>query len=87
VLVEGVTVGLTKTEYRLLETMAKEPGRTFNRTELIERVYGYEYEGTDRTIDVHVMNMRKKIESSASHFRYVTTVSGLGYRFEDRHDS
>jgi len=83
-LVRGVAVNLTKTEYRLLETIVKEAGRTFSRSELIERVFGFEYEGMDRTIDVHVMNLRKKIEPDSDQFRYVVTVSGIGYRFEDR---
>lgn len=87
VLVCGAAVALTKTEYRLIETLVKEPGRTFSRNELIERVFGYEYEGTDRTIDVHIMNLRKKIEVDADRFQYVITVPGLGYRFEDRHDA
>jgi DNA-binding response OmpR family regulator len=87
VLVCGAAVGLTKTEYRLMETLVKEPGRTFSRNELIERVFGYEYEGTDRTIDVHIMNLRKKIQVDADRFQYVITVPGLGYRFEDRHDA
>jgi len=78
-------VNLTRTEYRLLETMALDPGRTFSRAELIERVFGFEYEGAERTIDVHVMNLRKKIETGPNPFRYVLTVPGMGYRFEDPH--
>lgn len=84
-LLRGGIVNLTRTEYRLLETMAKEAGRTFSRPELIERVFGFEYEGVDRTIDVHVMNLRKKIEPDMNRFRYVVTVPGMGYRFEDQH--
>jgi DNA-binding response OmpR family regulator len=78
-------INLTRTEYRLLETMALEPGRPFSRIELIERVFGFEYEGVERTIDVHVMNLRKKIETASNGPRYVITVSGMGYRFEDPH--
>jgi len=85
VLIRGEVANLTRTEYRLLETMTQEPGRTFSRPELIERVFGFEYEGVDRTIDVHVMNLRKKIELDANQFRYVVTVPGMGYRFEDPH--
>jgi DNA-binding response OmpR family regulator len=80
-----VVVNLTATEYRLLETMAMNPGRAFSRTELIERVFGFEYEGVERTIDVHVMNLRKKIEADSNNFNYVITVPGIGYRFEDLH--
>lgn len=77
-------VHLTKTEYRILETLSKEPGRTFSRNELIQNVFGYEYYGIDRSIDVHIMNLRKKIEMDTSQFRYIVTVPGMGYRFEDR---
>jgi two-component system alkaline phosphatase synthesis response regulator PhoP len=83
VVIRGEVVNLTRTEYRLLEILVQEAGRTFSRLELIERVFGYEYEGVDRTIDVHVMNLRKKIEADAHLFRYVVTVPGMGYRFED----
>ncbi len=78
-------VNLTATEYRLLETMAMNPGRAFSRTELIEHVFGFEYEGVERTIDVHVMNLRKKIEADSNNFHYVITIPGTGYRFEDSH--
>ncbi len=83
--IEDEVIHLTKTEYRILETLSKEPGRIFSRNELIQSVFGYEYHGIDRSIDVHIMNMRKKIEPDTSPFRYVITVPGMGYRFEDRH--
>ena len=75
-------VNLTPTEFRLLETLVKESGRAFSRLELLEQVFGYDYEGFERTVDVHVMNLRKKIEPEPSHPRYVVTVPGVGYRFE-----
>ena len=78
-------VHLTKTEYRILETLSKEPGRTFSRNELIQSVFGYEYHGIDRSIDVHIMNLRKKIETDNNPYRYIITVPGMGYRFEERH--
>jgi len=78
-------VHLTKTEYRILETLSKEPGRTFSRNELIQNVFGYEYYGIDRSIDVHIMNLRKKIETDNNPYRYIITVPGMGYRFEERH--
>jgi len=62
--------------------LVKEPGRAFSRLELLEQVFGYDYEGFERTVDVHIMNLRKKIEPEPSHPRYVVTVPGLGYRFE-----
>jgi DNA-binding response OmpR family regulator len=78
-------VNLTPTEFRLLETLVKEPGRAFSRLELLEQVFGYDYEGFERTVDVHIMNLRKKIEPEPSYPRYVVTVPGLGYRFEGAH--
>ena len=78
-------VNLMPTEFRLLETLVKEPGRAFSRLELLEQVFGYDYEGFERTVDVHIMNLRKKIEPEPSHPRYVVTVPGLGYRFEGTH--
>jgi DNA-binding response OmpR family regulator len=75
-------VNLTPTEFRLLETLVKEPGRAFSRLDLLEQAFGYDYEGLERTIDVHIMNLRKKIEPEPGHPRYVVTVPGLGYRFE-----
>jgi DNA-binding response OmpR family regulator len=78
----GRVVNLTPTEFTLLEVMTREPGRAFSRVELLERVFGYDYEGLERTVDVHIMNLRKKIEPQAAAPRYVVTVPGLGYRFE-----
>ena len=57
-------------------------GRAFSRLELLEQVFGYDYEGFERTVDVHVMNLRKKIEPEPSRPRYLVTVPGVGYRFE-----
>jgi DNA-binding response OmpR family regulator len=82
VLVGREEVKLTPTEYRLLETMIREPGRSFSRQELIERVFGYTYDGLERTIDVHVMNLRKKINLNSGNTNYIKTVPGFGYRFE-----
>jgi DNA-binding response OmpR family regulator len=81
----GQMVNLTPTEYRLLEVMSGEPGRSFKRRELIERVFGYTYDGMERTIDVHVMNLRKKITPQADSIQFISTVPGFGYRFEEFH--
>jgi DNA-binding response OmpR family regulator len=78
--VDGVAVDLTPNEYKLLTTLARYPGRAYSRFELVNRVQGEEFEGEERTIDVHVKNLRKKIEPDASHPRYIETVSGVGYR-------
>ena len=84
VLVAGVPVDLTPNEYKLLVTLARYPGRVYSRFELINHVQGYEFEGYERTIDVHVKNLRKKIESDPRHPHYVQTVVGTGYRFAKR---
>lgn len=80
VLVRGSVVDLTRNEYRLLEVLARYPGRVYSRLELINRVQGYDYEGYERTIDAHVKNLRKKIEVDARHPEFVETVFGSGYR-------
>ncbi|MFZ4429746.1 MAG: response regulator [Phycisphaerales bacterium] len=77
---DGAAVDLTPNEYKLLTALARYPGRAYSRFELVNRVQGDEYEGYERTIDVHVKNLRKKIEPDVAHPRYVETVSGVGYR-------
>lgn len=77
---DGAAVELTPNEYKLLVTLARYPGRAYSRFELINRVQGYDYEGYERTIDVHVKNLRKKIEPDPAHPRYVETVMGVGYK-------
>jgi len=78
----GQVVNLTPTEFRLLAVLVKEPCRAFSRLELLEQAFGYDYEGLERTVDVHIMNLRRKIEPEPGRPRYVVTVPGLGYRFE-----
>lgn len=81
---KGEIVHLTPKEFRLLETLAREPGRAFSRLELVERAFGYDYEGLERTVDAHVMNLRKKIEIDHTRPNFVETVYGVGYRFAER---
>jgi two-component system alkaline phosphatase synthesis response regulator PhoP len=81
--VRGEVVSLTPTEFRLLEVLAREPGRAFTRLELLDRVFGYDFEGFERTIDVHVKNLRKKIERDPRQPIYVQTVYGVGYKFSE----
>jgi DNA-binding response OmpR family regulator len=81
VTVNGKAASLTPTEFRLLETMVREPGRAFSRSDLLDRAFGYDYEGVERTVDVHIMNLRRKIEHGGE-WRYIATVPGVGYRFE-----
>jgi len=72
---------LTSIEFKLLGVLAKEPGRVFTRANLIEEALGYDFEGFDRTIDVHVLNLRRKLEPDPSHPKYIKTVYGVGYKF------
>ena len=73
-------ITLTTTEFDLLVVLAQNPGRVFSRMELLDRVQGVAYEGYDRTIDVHIKNLRKKIEPNPRKPIYVITVYGAGYR-------
>ena len=84
VLVDGEPVDLTPNEYKLLVTLARYPGRVYSRYELINHVQGYDFEGYERTIDVHVKNLRRKIEPDPRHPQYVETVFGSGYRLAKR---
>lgn len=73
-------LNLTPTEFKLLVALVKEPGRVFSRAELIGKAFGYDFEGFDRTIDVHILNLRRKLEPDSSHPSYIETVYGTGYR-------
>jgi DNA-binding response OmpR family regulator len=74
-------VDLTPSEFDLLAALMAAPGRAFSRLELLDRIQGTAYEGYERTIDVHIKNLRAKIEPDPSKPRYVETVYGVGYRF------
>jgi two-component system alkaline phosphatase synthesis response regulator PhoP len=78
----GRTVELTPMEFDLLVVLMRYPGRAFSRLELLERTQGYAYDGYERTIDVHIKNLRKKIETDPARPRFVLTVFGVGYRFD-----
>jgi DNA-binding response OmpR family regulator len=83
VTVGGRQVELTATEFLLLETLVREPGRVFTRGQLLDAVHGVSFESYERAIDAHVKNLRKKIEPTPGSPRYVVTVHGVGYRFAD----
>jgi DNA-binding response OmpR family regulator len=84
----GHMVNLTATEFRLLEALAGVPGRAFTRAELAQRAFGHDYEALERTIDVHVMNLRRKIEPErARRPSIIVTVFGTGYRLEAVHSA
>ena len=80
-LVAGQPVDLTPSEFDLLATLMGAPGRVFSRLELLDRLQGTAYEGYERTIDVHIRNLRTKIEADPANPRYIETVYGSGYRF------
>ncbi|MBU0492811.1 MAG: response regulator transcription factor [Chloroflexi bacterium] len=77
----GAPVDLTPTEFDLLAVLAGNAGKAFSRLDLLERVQGHAYEGYSRAIDVHIMNLRQKIEPATGEPRYIQTVYGVGYKF------
>lgn len=78
---EGRSIPLTPKEFALLEALMSQPGRVWTRELLLERVWGYDFAGDTRTVDIHVQRLRKKIEPSPSEPRFIQTVHGAGYRF------
>jgi DNA-binding response OmpR family regulator len=78
--VEGTEVHLTRTEFRLLCELASAPGRLFSREALLESVWGYEYIGETKLVDVHMYRLRAKIERDPTRPRHLVTVRGLGYK-------
>ncbi|MDP9326536.1 MAG: response regulator transcription factor [Candidatus Dormibacteraeota bacterium] len=82
--VAGRRVELTPTEFQLLAALAREPGRVFTRSQLLDAVHGVAFESYERAIDAHVKNIRRKLEPEPGSPRYLQTVYGVGYRFADR---
>jgi two-component system alkaline phosphatase synthesis response regulator PhoP len=80
VMLQGQSVELTSTEFNLLRVLLENPGHAFTRSELIEQAMGYEYEGSERTLDSHMRNLRRKIEPDPKEMTYIQTVYGVGYR-------
>ncbi len=80
--IEGRHLDLTAREFAILEAMAGDPGIVFSRERLLERVWGYNYFGDPRVVDVHMAKLRKKLEPDASEPRYLKTVRGVGYKLE-----
>ena len=81
--VEGRMVELTATEFALLSTLARQPGRVFTRSQLLDAVHGIAFESYERAIDAHVKNLRRKLEPDPTRPRYILTVYGVGYRFAE----
>ncbi|MBI1795697.1 MAG: response regulator transcription factor [Candidatus Eisenbacteria bacterium] len=78
----GVRLDLTPREFRLIEVLARAPGRAFTRAELVERAFGADSNALDRTIDAHIVNLRRKVETDPARPERIETVFGVGYRWK-----
>ncbi|HMM19668.1 MAG TPA: response regulator transcription factor [Selenomonadales bacterium] len=74
------TLGLTPTEFKILELLASNPNRVFTRLQIVERIQGYAFDGYERTVDAHMKNLRRKMEENPKEPQYIQTVYGVGYR-------
>ena len=81
--VSGTQVNLTPTEFRLIALLVREPGRTFTREQIIDRVFGYDFDGFDRTVDAHMSSLRRKVDAVPGSAKRIQTVYGSGYRLND----
>ena len=81
--VDGLSIDLTSTEFSILATMARDPGRVFTRAQLLDAVHGDTFEAYERAIDAHVKNIRRKLEPDPARPRYLLTVYGVGYRIAE----
>jgi DNA-binding response OmpR family regulator len=81
--VGGRAVEVTPKEFAILEALARSPGRAFTRTQLLQQAFGFDYEGLERTVDVHVLNLRKKLEPDPGSPTYLLTVYGVGYKMAE----
>ncbi|HMZ78772.1 MAG TPA: response regulator transcription factor [Acidobacteriota bacterium] len=80
---DGQEIPLTPTEFKILETFVRAPGRVFSRQELVERAFGWDFEGQERTVDAHVMNLRKKMTRPTGKPPLIVTVYGIGYSLSE----
>jgi DNA-binding response OmpR family regulator len=80
---KGAKLNLTSVELNILTVMMRAPGKVFNRAELIEKAMGQDFDGFDRVIDVHVFNLRQKLEPDPKRPKYIKTVYGIGYKLAD----
>jgi len=81
--IDGRSIELTATEFEILTTLARQPGRIFTRSQLLDAVHGVAFESYERAIDTHVKNIRRKLEPDPRRPRYLLTAYGVGYRFAD----
>ena len=80
----GEEINLTPNEFDILYILASNQGKVFTREAIIERAFGMEFDGSDRSIDVHIKNLRKKIEEDTKSPQYIVTVTKIGYKFGDK---
>ena len=81
---DGQQVNLTPLEFDLLKALATYPGMVFSREHLLEKVWGHDFYGEERVVDVHIGLIRRKLGEDPAHPRFIKTVRGVGYRFEDQ---
>jgi two-component system OmpR family response regulator len=79
----GIALNLSPKEFDLLVFLAGNKGLVFSRDQLLEKVWGYEYSGDTRTVDVHIRWLREKIENNSEEPKRLITVRGVGYKFEE----
>ncbi|HNE78771.1 MAG TPA: winged helix-turn-helix domain-containing protein, partial [Solirubrobacterales bacterium] len=83
VTVNGKTVSLTRSEFQLLRLLAARPGEVFSRAKIMEELWQTEFDGDERACDVHISNLRQKVETDPQRPELVLTVRGIGYKFAD----
>jgi DNA-binding response OmpR family regulator len=81
--IDGREIGLTAKEFELLLHFAKSPGKVYNRVQLLDQVWGYNHEGYEHTVNSHINRLRAKVETDPSHPKFILTVWGVGYKFND----
>jgi len=86
VAVQGKFVHLTAREFELLLEFSRHPGRVYSRAQLLDKVWGYSYQGYEHTVNSHINRLREKIERSPANPRYILTVRGVGYQFVEPED-
>ena len=82
--VDGAPVNLSALEFDVLTALADSPGRVFSRRQLLERVWGYDFFGDERVVDVHIRSLRARLGDEAANPRLIATVRGVGYKFAGR---
>lgn len=86
VFINGQNIGFTPKEFKLLKILISHPGKVFSREQLLDRVWGFDFNVDTRTVDVHVRYVRQKIEVDPSNPKYIKTVRGIGYKFDENPD-